>query len=139
MGCPVDNRSTTIAKHTAVSNNYDHIFLQGFAPAQLLARHSARAELRQGSTDRYERFARCFAAAKIDDEQDADDADVELHERAGVILVAAKITATRCPVGVELLNDRLEGRAQAGDLSRRLLAPPGLQCLEGDLILCSRE
>src|SRR5262250_160410 len=121
MGYPVDNRSMTIAKHTAVSNDYEENFFATFC-VRSFAQHSARAELRQGSTDRHERFARCFAAAKVDDEQDADDADVELHERAGVILIAAK----GCLVGIELLNDGLESLAQAGDLGRRILAPPGL-------------
>src|SRR5262249_18565439 len=122
---------TTIAKHTAVSNNYDEIFLQAFAPAQSLARRGAGAELCQGTTDRHERLACSFAAAEVDDEQDADDADVELHERAGIVLIATK----GCPVGVELLNDGPESLAQAGNLGGRLLAPPGLECPEGDLIL----
>src|SRR5437867_686316 len=106
-----------------------------FAPAQSLAWRRAGTELRQGSANRHKRFAPRFAAAEVDNEHDADDADVELHQEAGVVLIATKGS----PVGIELRDDGLEGLAEPGDLVRRLLASPGLKGPEGDLILCGRE
>jgi hypothetical protein len=91
-----------------VSNDYDEKFLRDFEGAQSLAQGGAGSKLRQGSTDRHERFARGFAAAEVDDKQHADDADVELHERSSVVLIAVEGGS----VGIELLNDSLESRAQ---------------------------
>src|SRR3981189_3437353 len=90
---------------------------------------------RQGLLDRRKRGPGSIAVAEVDDEEDADKADVDLHEHAAIVIVVRK---RRGALPTEVVGDRLPGLAQARDFGGSPLLAAALQHGQGEVVLIQR-